>query len=325
MPPFLPLMSLNRSQNVRLGRGPGNNVPPAFTGGTSNVPRYAFYADLGDPEVRRDYQRHSAIGSLADIGATSNTVWSDFYKGFGGTGLVVTAGSTYFWNVSPQQVSLNAPNITSRTYGNTTTVSQVDGTAFGSGASSVSSKPAAATGLDRWDLIYVDGRTGRLAVQTGPTTTVAAVQQVTTITPVGVPAAGTAIKIGFTWNGFNYTTTSFAYNVSNANLATAFAGATGGPKIPTASVVASSGPLPLATTITFAKWMGPVTNISVVDYGSDFTASTGFTFATTTLGSGAQSPRYGGSNFPLASAFVPGAAANTAAYVPLTAYTLPTS
>ena len=74
MPPYLPLVSVSRSQNIRLGQGPGNAVPTM----TLDNP-YPFYADLGVSEVRRDLQHHVAVGAILVVGAISLTVSSDYY------------------------------------------------------------------------------------------------------------------------------------------------------------------------------------------------------------------------------------------------------
>ena len=328
MPPYLPIVSLNRSQNIRIGRGPGNVVPGVIAAEQGRTP-CAFYADLGQAEVRRDYQRHSAVGAVQDIGNTSMGVFSDWYLK-SATGLIPSAGTGFTISVTPQTTSNLPPFIQSRTFGTTIPVTQPDGTALGAGTNLAQLTIATPDATyDRWDLLYVD-QNGRLQLRTGPLGT-AIVQNVFTITPVGTPAAGTFL-LSFTWNGNWYTTAGIAYNGSGATIATAMIAATRALNYP-AGVTASAAAAPAipalgftgagadvsagAATITSANFVsGPVTNQAITSYPSG-TASTGYTFATTTVGSGGALPQpLGGTILPLAHIYVPHAAANAAACVP---------
>lgn len=59
MPPYLPVQAINRSQKVRLGKG--SNAVLLQPGVTS-------YVDIADGNIKRDIQRHSAIGALLIVG-----------------------------------------------------------------------------------------------------------------------------------------------------------------------------------------------------------------------------------------------------------------
>lgn len=329
MPPYVPVVSVNHSQNVRLGRGPGNAVPGVLAGEQSSRTPCAFYADLGRSEVRRDFQRHSAVGAIVEVGAPSSGVFSDWFLK-SATGLVPAAGTGFTLSVTPQTTSLLAPVIQSRTFGTMLSVTQPDGTALGAGtnlAQLTIAKPDAT--YDRWDLLYVD-QAGRLQLRTGPIGSTI-VNNVFTITPVGTPAAGN-FKLSFTWHGNWYTTANIAYNASGATIATAMIAATRALNYP-AGVTASAAAAPAipalgftgsgadvsagAATITSANFVsGPISNQIISDYPSG-TASTGYTFATTTTGSGGADPQpLGGTMLPLAHIYVPHAAANAAACVP---------
>lgn len=74
--PYLPVQALNRSQKVRLGKG--SNAVLLQPGVTS-------YVDISDGNIKRDLQRHSAIGAILIVGgltyrqgsATANGILSN--------------------------------------------------------------------------------------------------------------------------------------------------------------------------------------------------------------------------------------------------------
>lgn len=324
MPPHLPLLGISRSQSLRIGRGPGSTVVPPFnmgdivtnpaTGGLYSL----FYADLGNPQVRRDIQHHSAEGALETVaGAASLSVWSDLYR-LSTTGLVVSAGTTWTLSVTPMTTSLAAPLIASRFYGPTASlpVTQPDGSALGAGTNLVllSLAPANAT-YDRYDQVYVTSA-GRLGILTGGTASAVAVNNAFTLTAVGSPAAGT-FKIAFVYNGYPYQTAAIAFGATGAAVATAMIAAGGGvgnpPTIPAGGFTGSGTTLPATTTITSgAPLGGPVTGLAITD--NTMTVNTTYTLATTVVGTGgAQPPIPGGANLPLANVYVPAGAANAAA------------
>jgi len=100
---------------------------------------------------------------------------------------------------------------------------------------------------------------------------------------LGAATAGTFV-LSFLWNGNIYTTAAIAFNATAAAVASAVLAATGGPALPAGGVVGSAGPLPAATTLTFAAGMaGPVTNQTIT--GTGLTGGTP-TFTRTTPGVG---------------------------------------
>lgn len=99
MPPYLPVLGLSRSQNIRLGRGPGNKLVRQFgTYGTSQLGSapVPFYADLGDPLVRQDLSHHTTLGAIIAVGPLTNNS-SDWDVVTGGT---VTPGTGLSVNVA---------------------------------------------------------------------------------------------------------------------------------------------------------------------------------------------------------------------------------
>ena len=323
MPPHLPLVAVSRSQAIRIGRGPGSAVVPPFnmgdiatnpeTGGLYSL----LYADLGNPQVRRDVQHHSAEGAIETVaGAASNTTWTDLYR-LSSTGLVVSSGSNFTISVTPQTTSLAAPLIASRFYGALANapVTQPGGVALGAGTNLASLTLATPDPvLDRYDQVYV-APNGQLGIQTGMPVA-AAVQTVFTITAVGSPAAG-SFKISWNYAGYPYTSGSIAYGATGAAVVTGLLAAANGaatqpPTIPTAGFTGSATTLPAATTITSSVAVGgPITNLTVTE--NSMTASTNYALAVTTQGSGPLPFVPAGVNLPLCNVFVPHAAANAAA------------
>lgn len=62
--PYLPIQAVNRSQKVRIGKG-ANAV--------LLQPNVTSYVDTSDGNVRRDLQRHSAVGAYIIVGPLSYT------------------------------------------------------------------------------------------------------------------------------------------------------------------------------------------------------------------------------------------------------------
>lgn len=131
MPPYLPVTAISRSQSVRLGHGPGNVVPAEIS--AAIVP---YYADLGDPLVRRDLQRHAAVGAIVTVGTVSPTISSNLYRS---SGLAVSAGSTTTVNLASGVVTLRAT-------GATQNVGAITGIAVA----------VSDTTHDRWDLVRIN-------------------------------------------------------------------------------------------------------------------------------------------------------------------------
>lgn len=153
MAPFLPVQSLNRSQNIRIGAGASAvNLKPGVTN----------FVDLGDGPSKRDLQRHSAIGAILVVGgitaSNSNVVVKD--------GGVVTAGAGLTVNVS-------AGDLRDRTTGVET-----------SGAAATNHALTAADGTqDRTDLVWWDNVTGAVGHTNG--TLASAGNSVAPATPAG--------------------------------------------------------------------------------------------------------------------------------------------
>lgn len=184
MAPFLPVLALSRSQNIRIGRSPNAVKVPelalgdaAGTNPQSGALAVPAYIDLGDGQSRRDLQHHMAIGALLTVGSISDTVTSDL---FFASGVTPTASAT---NMT---VSVSAGDLESRTYGNTLAV----------GAQTVTLANADATN-PRIDRLVVD-EAGTVSVIEGtPAATPVAPATPANKTSVGtveVPAAATNLS-----------------------------------------------------------------------------------------------------------------------------------
>lgn len=100
MAPFLQVVGVSRSQNVRIGKQVltqwyGGDIPGVnLQTGTFAVP---IYVDLGDGPTKRDLQHHSTLGSYVDIAlsptTTSDLFWSGTAPTVGVVGQVVTIGT----------------------------------------------------------------------------------------------------------------------------------------------------------------------------------------------------------------------------------------
>jgi hypothetical protein len=235
MPPYAPLVSLNRSQNVRIGRGLGNSVPNEFDMGdeTFNPQNdrlfHAFYADLGQGAVRRDIQRHTSLGSIYPVSGLTSSKWSDLYSSVSSP---VSAGTGLTVNVS-------ALTLTSRLFATSLAVAATTGLSI------------PVLGGNAYYLVYVDGNgvvgagPGAQAPSTG------SIAEVDSVATTGTPTGGT-FTLSFVYNGFNYTTATIAYNAIATAVASAVSAATstnGGPALP-GSFTGTAGPLPTAVTLT---------------------------------------------------------------------------
>lgn len=255
MPPFQPVLSISRSQSVRLGRGPGltqvqeidsGDLPYNVQSGQLIGP---FYADLGNPLVRRDYQHHQALGALVDFTAPNPmTTYSDLFLVSGGA---VTAGTGYAVNVSAGVIQ-----------------SRFSGAQLNFPAAVLTPATPPAFG-NRQDLVAVSN-SGQVSLYTGPADTIAVGYQTISLIPSAALTAGT-FKLGFSFNGYWFTTAAIAYNATAATIATAVLAATGGPNnvalsafCPGAGLTGSGGPLSSNLTVSLVASGSLETNASNV-------------------------------------------------------------
>lgn len=299
MPPYLPVVALSRSQQIRLGRGPASSQPNelnlrtfATVAPQSGSLICAFYANLGDNFVKRDLEHHSAIGAVIPVGAASATVSSDLFKV---NGLAVTAGSGFAINVA-------AGVIQSRLYGSQLPVSAQVVT------------PAAPSATDRSDLVILSA-SGVVSILQGLAPG-ANTYEVDSVVTTGIPTGGT-FTLSFTYDGENYTTAGIAFNASAATVASAVLAATGGPALPAGTVAGTGGALPTAVTLTASGALeGPITNQSANYSGLTGGTNPTVTFTRTTPGvAGAQAPvPPGARTTPLAEVFIPSSATTSGNY-----------
>lgn len=310
MPPFLPLVGLSRSQDVRIGRGPGNTVVSQMNmGDEATNPQKGgifstFYADLGQAHVRKDLQRHAAIGAFETVGVASNTVYSDLFS--------VDSGFALTPSASNLTVAVGAGHIASRFYGTKLAVS---------GATVTLTAPSFG---GQMNYIYV-GPNGSIGVWAGVPDLAAPTYEAWSFT-AGAATLGT-FTVQFLWNGFIFTTAGIAYNATGAAVATAITGATGGPNNATfgdtsAGTVTGGGtalPTGPATAVFSAGAEGPVVPLFV-----DSSGLTGGTAALTrtTVGVGAQSPFPSGNALVLGGYYVPAGTTAASAATALTSVTL---
>lgn len=304
MPPFLPVMSLSRSQSTRLGRGPGSQLVPELNSGDTptNVETGGligpFYADLGNPLTRRDFQHHATLGALVTMGVPSNTVYTDL---FAQSGLVVSAGSGFALNVA-------AGVLQSRFSGAQLVVPATVLT------------PAAPPAFGNRDDLVVVNSSGVVSIITGQADVVAPVYEVDTLTSTGGATGGT-VNIAFNYNGIWFQATGITFSATAAAVATAMLAATGGPNnetlaqfAPGATITGSGGALGTAPVVltTGGGLEGPITNLQVTNLLTGGTPVV--TFVRTTPGVGASSPSINGSYLILASVNVPTGATGSGNY-----------
>jgi len=298
MAPFLPLLSLHKSENVRIGRGVGNSIPPSLTmfdqetNPQTNMLTHAFYADLGQSLVRRDIQHHSAIGAVLPVGTVTNT-FSDLFVV---SGLGVTAGTGLTLDVAPGTIQ-------SRMFG---------GQLASSGGVLTPSPPSST--LSRIDLVYV-GPDGNVHVAGGPylgnTNPRPPTYNLLYVAQSGA-TAGT-FTLSFTYNNTSYTTAAIAYNAAASAVASAILAAIG--TYPASSFnVVDNGTLGTSPVVLLAQngLSGQFNNLTV--------NTAGLTGGTVTAFVGAP-PTFGGSVLPLAFVYVPANAASSSAYT-IIGYTL---
>lgn len=278
---YLPIISLNRSQNVRMGLGSPDKLGENKQGGNSLF--HALHVNLNVGTVRRDLQRHSAIGAYEVVGPVT-AKWSDLFVA---AGVTVTAGTS--------DVSVPAFSLQSRLFTDQAALAVAGGTV---------STPALTSG-DIFYLIQVDNA-GNLVAVPGGASNGAPTYEVDTVTVSSGTATGT---LSWTFGGYNYSC-AFTAAETAAGLATAIAGASstnGGPTmaqlgaVAGTNVVGTGGALgTAAVTITFSGAMeGAVTNQAITT--SAGTAS----FVSTTAGSnGATRPAFDGDSLPLNYVFV---------------------
>lgn len=307
MPPYLPVASITRSQQVRLGRGPGlakvrelnpTDSPIGYQSGALLGP---FYADLGQGNVRRDLEHHLAIGAVLPLGVPSKTVYTDL---FAPSGLAVTAGSGYALNVAAGVIQ-----------------SRWSGAQINVPATTVTPGAPPAYGT-RTDLVLVSA-TGAVSVVAGaPDTLGAPTYEVDTVATTGTPTGGT-FQLGFNYNGFWFVTGNIAYNAAASAVATAVLAATGGPNnvalssfAPGAALTGSGGALTTApVTLTAGGGLeGPITNVQVVANALTGGTTPGVTFTRVTQGAGGQSQTPGGSALVLAAVNIPATATSSSNY-----------
>lgn len=213
MAPFLAVVGFSRSMSIRLGKGPGNSVVQQI--GMGDLPinpqtgglNVLFYANLGDPNVRKDYQHHAAIGAIDSVGVlqtspTGNT--SDLFMTSGG--FAVTAGSGLSVNVALGVLH-------GRTFGGVLDVPAVTNLAL----------QTPNTTLGRIDVIAVDN-TGRVFSAAG-TPAPAQVFEVDTLTLTG--ATGGTLSLTGAYNGVPFTVSGLSVTATAAQVATAVLAATG--------------------------------------------------------------------------------------------------
>lgn len=280
---YLPVISLDRSQNVRINKGYPDPLGPTKQKGAYGTARlfHALHVNLNDGTSRRDLQRHSAIGAWEAVGGVT-AKWADLFV----NGAPTVASTT-------SAVTVTAFTLSSRLFTDQVALSVPAQT----GATAVST-PASTTG----DLIYLvrvdEG--GVVSAVSGAASNGAPVYEVDTITVSSGTATGT---LTWTYAGYNYSC-AFTAAETATGLATAMAAATstnGGPSMAELGAVAGTnlvgtgGALgTAAVTITFSGILeGAVTNQAI-------TTSTGTaTFVSATSGSGATFPTFDGSTLPL--------------------------
>lgn len=285
---YLPIIGLDRSQNLRFGKGSPDQLGPTKQNGPYGTGARLFHAlhvNLNDPLVRRDLQRHSAIGAYETVGNTTKN-WCDLF----------TPSSTPTVTAATSAVNVAAFSLSSRLFTDqvNVAVAALNGLAT----------PGLTTG-DTYYLVQVD-EAGNLYATPGGASVGAPTYEVDTVTVSSGSATGT---LTWTYGGYNYSCAFTAAETAVA-LAAAIAGATstnGGPSmaqlgaVAATNVVGTGGALgTAAVTITFSGAMeGAVTNQAI-------TTSTGTaTFVSTTSGlNGAIRPTFDGNRLPLNYVFV---------------------
>lgn len=282
---YLPVVSLDRSQNVRIGKGKPDALGRNDQGGTARL-THALHVNLNVPKVRRDMQNHSAIGAYEVVGALT-TKWCDLYAS-AAVDVVAGTGLT---------VSVPAFTLNSRLFVDQSPLSVVGATV---------ATPVSTTG----DVIYLiqSNEYGSIVAVPGASSVGAPIYEVDSVVVGGTLTAGT-FTLSFTYNGINYVTAGIAYDATAATVASAVLAATAvgniGPALPAGTLTGAGGPIgTAAVTLTASGALeGPITN-QAINY-SGVTGATSGSFTQTTAGVGASYPEFDGQNLPLAFVFVP--------------------
>lgn len=285
---YLPVVSLDRSQNVRIGKGKPDAIDRNDQGGSARL-THALYVDLNVPKVRRDLQNHSAIGAYTVVGPVT-TKWCDLYAS-AAVDVVAGTGLT---------VDVPAFTLNSRLFPD-------QGTLSVAGATGVAT-PTLTTG----DVIYMiqSDEYGNITAVPGGSSLGAPVYEVDSVAVTGTLTAGT-FTLSFTYSGYNYVTAPIAYDATAAAVASAVEAATVTPSdipnvpLPAGSVTGTGGPIgTAAVTLTASGALeGPISN-QAINY-SGVTGATGGSFTQSIPGVGASYPQFDGQNLPLAFVFVP--------------------
>ena len=284
---YLPVVSLDRSQNVRIGKGKPDALGRNDQGGTARL-THALHVNLNVPKVRRDMQNHSAIGAYEVVGALT-TKWCDLYAS---SAVDVVAGTGLTVNVP-------AFTLNSRLF--------VDEGSLPVAATTGIATPAQSTG----DVVYLiqSNEYGSVVAVPGGSSLGAPVYEVDTVAVVGALTAGT-FTLSFTYNGVNYETAAIAYDATAAAVAAAVVAATPVPSTVTATglfpaITGTGGPIgTAAVTLTASAGLAtPLTN-QAINY-SGVTGATSGSFTQVTAASNSPTyPQFDGQDLPLAYVYV---------------------
>ncbi len=285
---YLPIVSLNRSQNVRIGRSFPNELGANDQRGLTLF--HATHVNLLDGNTRRNLQQHSAIGAYEVVGSVTEK-WVDLYASTAtivsaGTGLTVdTAAFSLYSRLFTDQAPLSVAATTNTI-----------------------ATPSSPVG----DTIYLItvGAAGQFEAIGGGKSQGPPVYEVDSVAVTGTLTAGT-FTLSFTYNNVNYVTAAIAYDATAAAVASAVEAATPvspgplGVALPT-TITGSGGPIGTAAVTLTASGLfeGPISN-QAIDFAG-VTGATGGSFTQTTAGSnGASFPTFNGSHLPLAFVLVP--------------------
>jgi hypothetical protein len=243
-----------------------------------------FYADLSNPRVRRDIQRHSAIGGLVAVGNPSTTTYTDLFAAGGAPSVAAGTG----WALTVPQFVLQ-----SRYTGAQIVVPAASVTIPGA--------PVYGTRIDN----VVAAPNSAVSIVPGPADlAVSPTFEVATVATTGVPTGG-SFRLSFDFNGFWYQTANIAYSAAASAVASAVLAAVGGPEgaalsalVPSGTLTGSGGPLTTGTvTLTAGGGLeGNIYNLQVVSNLLTGGTAPSANVVTTTAGSGV-SPQVIGANY----------------------------
>jgi hypothetical protein len=287
---YIPIVSLNRSQEVTIGGASPDALGRTSQGNQSLF--HALHANLGRATTRRDLQRHSAIGSYIEVGNVTSK-WSDLIAS---TNSIVSAGSGLTINTA-------AFTLSSRLF-----------TDQASLAVAATTNTLAVPALSTNDVIYsVRVKSdGTFVVVPGPASNGSPVYEVDTVAITGTPTGGT-FTLSFTYNGYNYTTATIAYNAVASAVASAILAATANGSylaLPASTVTGSGSALPAGPVTLTASGLleGPITNQSINVSGLTGGTNVAGSFVQTTAGVGAGLLPFGGNSLPVAYVLIPSGA-----------------